>query len=525
MKRRYHIQEQQDVKEMYKNGLSPEKISEILPQYTPYQIREFLKDNGCFNERHVITDELLQAMINDYESGISFVDMSKKYGFSAVTIGNNLRKCKKNKNQYYQRVTKDKVLQALSILNLKLIDNLSDVGINSQKIHACDIDGYKYVTTWSLLKNGHLPLKFSPNNKYSIENINILLDKTRNGEYYCPLCQEYNGNDKELIFIHKPCGNKLISTLAAMQGKTINQHYRYFKQCRYCYPEKIESTHASVLKQVFIHEYPSTVTEDRSCINPNTNRALPTDIVNHDLKIVVEVQSSYHDDEYKQTLDSIKKQFWIDKGYNYYCPDIRDYSVLEMIQLFFPQIKEIPDYIDYHYSDVFDYHLIQDVLNQGYTVKETSEILNIPTYTIHNANKKGTVVIPEASKRKAIKAKGLVHLSKDGTFIKEYDYLNDISKDNYALGSIQRVLRGQQKFAYNSYWVYSDDYYNGNYKIPDEMPDKYNVPVISINQDNVEYYSDIYEAANHFDCHPYKIYNVLMGKQKSLMGYQFRFNQ
>jgi len=512
------------IKQMYNDGHSPESISEKYPQYSPYIIRECLRKNGWLKQWHVITDEILDKMIYDYEQGMNFTELSQKYEFHAVTIANKIRKYGKNKNKYYPKVARERVMKVISDMNLKLLKDFSDNSINTQTLHVYDDHGYKYVTTWTLLRQKHRPLRYSPRNPYSIENINVLLNDIRNGEYYCPLGQEYKGNNNDLIFVHKPCGTHFVSTLVAMQGKQIGQHYKYYKHCQICYPEKIESTHASVLKQVFLHEYPSTTTEDKSCMNPDTRRALPTDIVNHNLKIVVEVQSSYHDDPDKQRLDNIKKQYWLNKGYQYYCPDIRDYDVLEMVQLFFPKIKRIPDYIDYHYSDIIDYHLVQSYLDQGETVKDVAHKLNLQVYQIHNSISRGLVALPEQSKRKAMDAKGLVHLDKEGNFIKEYEFLNDVSKDNYALGTIQRVLRGQQKFAYDSYWVYSSNYYSGNYQIPTEDPDRYMVSITMYYKDIIKTYDNIYDASNDINCYPYEIYQVVMGKRKSFRGYTFRFN-
>lgn len=64
-----------------------------------------------------------------------------------------------------------------------------------------------------------------------------------------------------------------------------------------------ESSTASIVKQVFKHEFPDTILEDKSCINPKTGRILPTDIVNHDLKIAIEIQSTYHDETYQIEKD------------------------------------------------------------------------------------------------------------------------------------------------------------------------------------------------------------------------------
>ena len=91
--------------------------------------------------------------------------------------------------------------------------------------------------------------------------------------------------------------------------------------------KNIESSHALVLKQVWLYEYPDTITEDKSCINPLTNHPLPTDIVNHNLKIAIEIQSWFHDFKDQQEKDEIKRNFWINKGYSFYALDQRDYTI------------------------------------------------------------------------------------------------------------------------------------------------------------------------------------------------------
>ena len=74
--------------------------------------------------------------------------------------------------------------------------------------------------------------------------------------------------------------------------------------------------------------------------------------------------------------DRFKKEFWISKGYSFYDPDIRNYSILEMIQLFFPNIKEVPDYVDFNFSNCINFNEVQELLDQGNTIKEISNILD-----------------------------------------------------------------------------------------------------------------------------------------------------
>jgi len=58
--------------------------------------------------------------------------------------------------------------------------------------------------------------------------------------------------------------------------------------CSNC-DERTESLHALVLKQLFVHYYPDTEIEEKSCINPETGRIMATDIVNYRLKIAIEI--------------------------------------------------------------------------------------------------------------------------------------------------------------------------------------------------------------------------------------------
>lgn len=177
-------------------------------------------------------------------------------------------------------------------------------------------------------------------------------------------------------FKHNPCGH------------IFNMTFSNFKSghgCPLCGAMKIESTHASVLKQVFLHECPDTVIEEQSCVNPNTNAIMPTDIVNHRLKIAIEVQSAYHDVPYKQKTDKIKKDFWVSKGYQFYDPDIRNYSVLEMVQLFFPNIKERPNYILYDFGHKLDIVKCQQLLDEKISVEDISVQMNKSVACIRSA--------------------------------------------------------------------------------------------------------------------------------------------
>ena len=419
-----------------------------------------------------------------------------------------------------KRLPIEQIQQTLNKMGLELYNYDESQAICDKKFSVRDYNGYYYKVYWSAISKGFFPMKFYKSNPYTIQNINHFLTLERNGEYVC-ISKTYNGNTEPLEFVHLPCMKKFISNLAAIQGKQSRNGEKYYKQCPYCQTFLLESRHASVLKQIFIHEYPDTTTEDRSCVNPKTKRCLPTDIVNHRLKIAIEIQSDFHDTEDKRKIDAYKKNYWIKKGYDFYSPDIRDYKILELIQLFFPNIDKIPTYINYDYSTPTNPKEVQKLLNEGNTIKETSIELDIAIHIIHNMIASGSVFLPEECKRKAMNAKTLVHLSKKGEYIKEYDHLNDVSKDGFALGTIQRVLKGTQKFAYDSYWVYGEKYYNNDFTIPTEDPDRYLIPIYSFKDNQYCYYPNVYEAAEIIGCHPCEIYDVLKGRRKSFRKYKF----
>lgn len=338
-----------------------------------------------------------------------------------------------------------------------------------EKITIKDDDGYIYHCWFYDLKQNKKPFKFGKSNKYTIENINLFLKQNDREDYLCISdFSEYLGNDKDLRFLHIPCGTEFNATLIEIQGKYENSEKKicYYKQCPNCNKPKTESNHALALKQIFLHELYGTIVEDKSCINPNTNRALPTDIVNHNLKIAVEIQSSYHDKKNQKHKDKIKKDFWISHGYNYFAVDIREYGVLEMCQIFFPYLNKIPDYVDYNFSNCIDFNLVQNYLNNGCSIKEISEIMNQKQGTIRSLIYRKVVTLPDNYYKDILKRRPIVRLSKNGDYINRFNTVSEANRQGFKSGTVNRVLKGKQKYAYDSLWVYEDDYLSENYIIP-----------------------------------------------------------
>ncbi|MFR8767450.1 MAG: hypothetical protein ACLVGF_06875 [Eubacterium sp.] len=236
----------------------------------------------------------------------------------------------KVKKDIYNEIVKEAEKRNLTLLSTK------DEFIKDKTyIHLYD-GIYYYKSNVSSFLYGNTSAPFGKNNPYTIQNINIYLKNKKDCNVIC-LSNSYIDRNHELDFKCLDCG---LEFKMAWHNAYRNDGWHNGIRCPSC-GLHTESLHASILKQVFLHEYPDTVVEEKSCISTITGNILPTDIVNHSLKIAIEIQSQYHDKEYQKQKDEIKKSYWLSQNYHFYSPDIRDYTVLEMVQLFFPNILEI----------------------------------------------------------------------------------------------------------------------------------------------------------------------------------------
>lgn len=402
--------------------------------------------------------------------------------------------------------------------------NIDNLKTSHDLIDVYDKDGYYYQIYWYNMKKGHMPLKFHRRNGYTIKNINHLLEEIERNEYVC-ISDSYHNNHTPLKFIHKKCEKVFEASLVQIGGKWIRGNYKYYKQCPYCSNNLKESLHASILKQIFLHIYPDTIVEEKSCINPKTNRVLPTDIVNHRMKIAIEIQSQYHDKKHKKELDKYKKNFWINKGYKFYDPDIRDYNILELIQIFFKDIETIPPYIDYSFSKHIDYTKVQPMLDAGYSIKEIEEKLNYNQHYVHTLLQTNKVKLPPNYKEKILNTRPIVQISKDNKFISRFESKCDADRKGFAYGTISRVLSKKQKFAYDTCWFFEDDYLSGNYKIPNENFDHFTFAVekYDMNDNFIKSYDSIYSAEKDSLSNRHEIFRVANGTHKSSRKEKWKF--
>ena len=306
----------------------------------------------------------------------------------------------------------DHVISLVEQANLKPLfsqDNYINIGSGSAVVeNDC---GYRSVLTYDFVEHGKIPKWFHKSNPYTIYNINMFLNNTTDGEYQC-VSNYYTGQDGELEILHTLCGETFYTTWSNLNRKPSEiEPNRHGTQCPYCTGLRIQSLHAVVLKQLFQKLKSGTVIEDKSCRNPLTNYILPTDIVNHHDKIVVEIQSWFHDRLEQKVKDKIKKDYWESIGYTVYTPDIRHYTVLEMAQLFFPNLDKIPDWIHYNFESKLNTDIAQELLNNGLLVSEVAKEMGVSPHRIYDSIYNKNLVYPNNYKNK--------HLIKSKYFIQQ----------------------------------------------------------------------------------------------------------
>lgn len=393
----------------------------------------------------------------------------------------------------------EKIQKGLEDKGLSLMEEINGKQSNDY-VKVIDKDGYWYFIKifeiYRIRENGKYDnhQKISSRNPFTIHNINVFLE-TNGIDYKC-ISEKYYSNTQPLKFLHNSCGTIFKYQWSSLLGLYNTRPIQSLSDiCPCCKKKKTESYHAMILKQIFLHEYPDTIIEEPSCINPVTQRILPTDIVNHRLKIAIEIQSDFHDKESQIQRDKIKKEFWVSKGYKYFAPDIREYKIIDMVHLFFPNIKGIPDYVDYNFSNSINCSVIQDYLNKGYSIKEISQITNINDGSIRSGVTAGRLKLPNTYKQKILNWQPIVQLNDLGEYIKTYNTMADADREGYARGTVCRVLKGTQKMAYNSYWLYESDYLNNNYSLP-ELSNRFIIPVDKYDIDGnfIKSYPNIYRA-------------------------------
>lgn len=390
-----------------------------------------------------------------------------------ITIHNVL------KDSNHKIFSKNNKFRSDNIKNFIKINNLDVKFIrddNKKLLCECKCGNQFSMTLESLLKykkdkcktctNGLKAEKF----KYDISYVKKYITDRTNGEYQM-VSPIYVNNRVKIDIKHLKCGN-----VFSMKFGGFVSGYR----CPTCSNMKIESTHASVLKQIFLYsdefgnkmieKNSGVVLEDRSCINTKTGYSLPTDIVDYNRKIVVEVQSMYHDNDEQKGKDEFKKKYWEKRGFKVYQLDHRDYSIIEMINVFYKDINDVPYWIAYDFSNKLDINAVQTMISDYYTYKQVSDELGVSKAAIQAAICDNRVVLPDDYFQNVDlcnQGRCVVKLNMNMEYICEYSSANKASLDNEVeLNYIKTMLRrGKYNVIGEFVYAYKKDYERGNVTI------------------------------------------------------------
>lgn len=484
--------------------------------YTIENINHYITINGltskCVDDKYVNSRTLLKFQC---ECGETFYT-----DWNTFHTGKKI-KCDKCSRNPFADKDYNSVKQTLETFGYYLeVDENAYLGVTLTPLICHDKFGYKYKLTYDAVLRGKRPSPVSKSNQFSIYNINVYL-KNNNKDFTC-ISNEFIDRNHLLEFVCNRCNEIIFAKWTNMYKCDKGNSNRSILTCPNC-DGRCESVHALVLKQMFKHYYPDTIEEEKSCVNPLTGCILPTDIVNHRLKIAVEIQSEWHDREYQKIKDKIKKEFWINKGYKFYDPDIRDYSVLGMCKIFF-DISELPDYINYEYSNKLNIKKAQELLDKDLSPRAVAEILNTNIHVIYDAIGYGKLHYSDtyvSSDKTAV-----VQLDNNLNYVAEFDTIKN-AKNSTGCKNISGALKSKTHYSGGYYWVSKTDYYNNTYSIQKSRNSKFNIPVdqYSKNGEFIASYNTIFEASKKYNCTNYSILEVMNNKRKSLYGYVWKYKK
>ena len=297
-------------------------------------------------------------------------------------------------------------------------------------------------------------------------------------------------------------------------------------RCPQCANERCESIIAITLKQVLKYYYPNTKWEyDIGFKGFNGGRSA-YDIYVPELNLLIECQSEYHDDIEKQKLDLVKKNYAIKSGYEYMAIDKRNYTQLGAIRLFFPKVDSVPDWVDTsmrHIKSSWDVKKAQNLLNEGYTIPEIGEILQVSYSLLQSGVERKSLIKPDNYKIKQVKQrKNIIQLDLEGNFIKEFNGLTLI--EGFTATNISACCRGKDKSYKGFRWMFAVDYYNN---INDIKPYKEIVkqtprPVVQLSNDNrlIAKYTNM---SNIEGFNKSGIWNCCNNKKKTYKSYKWMY--
>ena len=304
-------------------------------------------------------------------------------------------------------------------------------------------------------RNGKIHLLDSLGTLYP-KSLEIWSDKNKKSPY------EYAPHSGQYVWWKCPEG-KHEDYYRDICNSTLNCNFR----CPDCSNEQSESIMATTLKQVLKHEYTNTIWEHDVGFRTPKGYISRYDIyVPYLDNLLIECQSEYHDNPKQQEIDKLKKEYALDNEYNYLAIDKRDYTPLEAIQIFFPNIDEIPIYIDISKNTNISWNIekAQKLLDEGYTYLEVANMIEVKYSCIVDSINRDLLIKPKDYKIKNNKNFiKIVCLDKENNkLIRIYNSLTeaaiDIKGSIKNISLISMVLKNKNKSAYGYKWMYYDKY-------------------------------------------------------------------
>lgn len=257
----------------------------------------------------------------------------------------------------------------------------------------------------------------------------------------------YKGSTEKFWFV---CDNEhsFKAGLAYINGKRATW-------CPHCANLLKESKMASILKQIVKREFPNSVWEYDIGFKGIKGGASKYDIYIPEVNLIIECQSEYHDK--KRSFDKFKREFAINKGYYYIDVDYRDFDLLQAVQLFFPYIKEIPDYI-IHTKNVrvdWDIEQAQKLLNEtNLNQKEIAEKIGASNKSFYDKVHRNILDVP-LDKRIYV---AVVQIDFDGNFVRKHSKANHFKQYGFNTPDICQCCKGYQKTHKGYIFMYESKY-------------------------------------------------------------------
>lgn len=186
-----------------------------------------------------------------------------------------------------------------------------------------------------------------------------------------------------------------------------------------------------------------------------------------------EFQSRLHDG--KELHDMRKKQHALENGYGFIAIDSRDITPRQAVKKYLgvPIETEVVQRRMVEFEPCFDFDAVQKGLDEGKSCAQISRDLGISVHKIYGRLYDGTLIDNPKRYEAAYGKRGVVQLTLDGKFVKQYDSQHAVYKETG--WKVDGCLSGRCKHSHGFLFVSIDNYKSGNFVIPDKIRDYENV--------------------------------------------------